>query len=321
MKVKKAFTLIELLVVISIIGILASVLMVSMTSATNSANDAKRKADVNQIVKSLFIYSTSNSTYPVSSTPCNIGNNCPAVVNTALGSSINARDPKSGSYYTYWSDGENFVVNAVMSDLGNFTYSSSVEGYVSQIKTSCKDILDDGLSTGSDVYYIDPNGGDSSDKFKVYCDMTTDGGGWTIIFRSSNPSIWKTNNGTPGAGSWSLNMVGRTPLFSSIMVRKVSDGLYKTMTGFSTYDIYSVITGTNDTKWNGTNSFDYNGYHLGLYTASPATCVNGTTVIVGSTCNSSWGFGHRQGMDDYQGYIFGNQNGNIGTTVFDIGLR
>ena len=68
---RKSFTLIELLVVIAIIGILAGILIVSMSNATNSANDAKRKADLNQIVKSLLIYNASNPTYPTSST-CNL---------------------------------------------------------------------------------------------------------------------------------------------------------------------------------------------------------------------------------------------------------
>ncbi|MDD5639934.1 MAG: fibrinogen-like YCDxxxxGGGW domain-containing protein [Candidatus Pacebacteria bacterium] len=180
-KNKKSFTLIELLVVIAIIGILAGILIISMSNATNSANDAKRKADINQIVKSLLVYGTSNSsTYPTSST-CSIGSNCSSAVNTALGNSVNARDP-SGTYYTYYSDGTNFIVNSVMSNGEVYKYDSASSSYSSNsFKTSCKAILDAGLSTGSGTYYIDINGGDDSDKFQVYCDMTTDGGGWTKI--------------------------------------------------------------------------------------------------------------------------------------------
>ena len=44
--------------------------------------------------------------------------------------------------------------------------------------TSCKTILDDGYSTGDGYYWINPDGNGS---FEVYCDMSTDGGGWTRV--------------------------------------------------------------------------------------------------------------------------------------------
>jgi prepilin-type N-terminal cleavage/methylation domain-containing protein len=102
----KGFTLVELLVVIAIIGLLASVVLSSLGIARARSRDARRKADMNQLVKAFELYYSINNTYPPTSGWVSSTSGVWTTLGTTMSSVINRMpiDPQQSSSGNVWTD-------------------------------------------------------------------------------------------------------------------------------------------------------------------------------------------------------------------------
>lgn len=73
------------------------------------------------------------------------------------------------------------------------TSAKTVVGRSDYPGLSCKSILDAGNSTGTGTYWVDTTNGATSDKQQVYCDMTSNGGGWMLVTAAMVDSFSENN--------------------------------------------------------------------------------------------------------------------------------
>jgi hypothetical protein len=101
----------------------------------------------------------------------------------------------------------NYVAN--FTDKNSLSWTWAVLNILSNVDDSCYTILKTWRWTNSWIYTINPSWNSS---IKVYCDMTTDWGGWTLVWRSIvwwswdfwwYSWIWNANDDTSVYSLWS----------------------------------------------------------------------------------------------------------------------
>jgi prepilin-type N-terminal cleavage/methylation domain-containing protein len=174
------FTIVELLIVIVVIGILAAITIVAYNGIQKRAQGSAASSALSQSAKKLALYQVDSGIYP-----------------TTLSTAGVAASGNVSYQYSQTNGGTGYCLTATS---GSVSYKKtestqptagacpgdSQDGFVA---TSCFSILNAGYSAGNGLYRIKPAG--ASSDFFVYCDMTTSGGGWTLIVNNPGPySIW-----------------------------------------------------------------------------------------------------------------------------------
>lgn len=145
-----------------------------------------------------------------------------------------SESPLSNEFYKGFSFEQNHsnCKEKVTFSNGNVTWKS-IDDYSdtqigSLVLNSCKEILDNNYSVGSQNYILNINDSEQS----IYCDMVTDGGGWTYL----------SSVGFSGSGRATIHSINDLNL-------TYTEVLYESLGGYSDYG--GTIHGDNIWDWEG----------------------------------------------------------------------
>ncbi|MDD5639323.1 MAG: fibrinogen-like YCDxxxxGGGW domain-containing protein, partial [Candidatus Pacebacteria bacterium] len=225
-----------------------------------------------------------------------------------------ANSSSAGRGYSYngsalWTSSESFAwVVLVRSKTGE------------ALPRSCSEIRAKG-DTASGVKTIDPDGTGAGSAISVYCDMTTDGGGWTMVVsqRESDPvSNW--NEGIQGDYNPALASTAgfalstaQIPAHSQVAIGKVDGGVlsildyfdYSYTTGnIAKSTLYGIKTGKNY-HTHRDNSLYYSNHDPEQSSGSIATWNNTLTFDQVGGTGYSWSFAPNNTTTAYRGYAYG----------------
>ena len=220
-----------------------------------------------------------------------------------------------------------------------------VEAYLSQkwmhepYYRSCKEILDNSASTGNGTYTIDVDGYNGPQKPQtVYCNMTTDGGGWTMVvaqYEADPVTDW--NEGIQSDYDPDLSSTkgfalstGELPPHTEMGVGKDLD---PTGIGYFTYQYTTgdiAVTAITDQSANNYKIHrDVDGHYLNhnpdaAYKTTDPTYHNALTVeaTASSSADRTWSFAPLETSAANRGHGYlGNEWGTSNSFAWTIWVR
>jgi prepilin-type N-terminal cleavage/methylation domain-containing protein len=190
---KTGFTIVELLIVIVIIGILAAITTVAYNGIQKRAQGSAASAGLTQAAKKLSIYQADNGSYPSTLSAAGVSDN----------GNVSYQYTQANAGAGYCVTATSGSVSYKITDTTTPTTGGCTGDYQGGVvATSCLSILNAGYASGNGLYKIKPSG--ASSDYYVYCDMTTSGGGWTLIVSNPGPytawnmtTIYSLNEASP----------------------------------------------------------------------------------------------------------------------------